>query len=115
QGNAISGRWRSGNLPRAFYFYHTARPASRTTAVHGPGAALSILDDRTAVTLVPSRRGPVMTPPSAPALPAADLATLQAMEGAADAHVDLLLPDANGVLRGKDRKSTRLNSSHVKI
>ncbi|WP_125076131.1 glutamine synthetase family protein [Pseudoxanthomonas sp. SGT-18] len=42
-----------------------------------------------------------MTPPSAPALPAADLATLQAKEGAADAHVDLLLPDANGVLRGK--------------
>ncbi len=42
-----------------------------------------------------------MTLPSSPLLPAGDLATLQALEGAGDAHVDLLLPDANGVLRGK--------------
>ena len=42
-----------------------------------------------------------MTAPSTSAIPAGDLATLQALEGAADAHVDLLLPDANGVLRGK--------------
>src|SRR5690606_1448121 len=61
----------------------------------------SILDDLAAVTLVPSRRGPAMTAPSTSAIPAGDLATLQALEGAADAHVDLLLPDANGVLRGK--------------
>src|SRR5690606_5532946 len=66
-----------------------------------PPPALSILDDLAAVTLVPSRRGPAMTAPSTSAIPAGDLATLQALEGAADAHVDLLLPDANGVLRGK--------------
>ncbi len=40
-------------------------------------------------------------PPAPSALPPGDLATLQALEGAADAQVDLLLPDANGVLRGK--------------
>ncbi len=40
-------------------------------------------------------------PPASSALPPGDLATLQALEGAADAQVDLLLPDANGVLRGK--------------
>ena len=43
-----------------------------------------------------------MNRPSAPsALPPEDLATVHALAGPEDAHVDLLLPDCNGVLRGK--------------
>ena len=43
-----------------------------------------------------------MNHPSAPsALPPEDLATVHALAGPEDAHVDLLLPDCNGVLRGK--------------
>ena len=43
-----------------------------------------------------------MNRPSAPsALPPEDLATLHALAGHEEAHVDLLLPDCNGVLRGK--------------
>ena len=43
-----------------------------------------------------------MNRPSAPsALPPEDLATVQALAAHEDAHVDLLLPDCNGVLRGK--------------
>ena len=39
--------------------------------------------------------------PAPSALPPEDLATLRALSGHEDAHVDLLLPDCNGVLRGK--------------
>src|SRR5690606_17472825 len=100
EGHASSVRWRSGNLPRAFYFYNTRPLPTRQTAPRR-ATALSILDDSTAVTLAWTRRGIAMTPPSTSALPAGDLATLQALGGAPDAHADLLLPDANGVLRGK--------------
>src|SRR5690606_36677841 len=100
QGHASSVRWRSGNLPRPFYFYNTT-PLPTRQAAPRRAMALSILDDNTAVTLVWTRRATAMTPPSTSALPAGDLATLQALGSAPDAHVDLLLPDANGVLRGK--------------
>jgi glutamine synthetase len=43
-----------------------------------------------------------MNRPTVPsALPPEDLATLRALPGHDEAHVDLLLPDCNGVLRGK--------------
>lgn len=55
-----------------------------------------------------------MNPPSAPsALPPGDLATLLAVGDTAAAHVDLLLPDANGVLRGKRVPATALEKVYA--
>lgn len=55
-----------------------------------------------------------MNPPSAPsALPPGDLATLHAVEGWEHAHVDLLMADANGVLRGKRVPATALEKVYA--
>ena len=55
-----------------------------------------------------------MNPPPAPsALPPGDLATLHAVQGWAQAQVDLLLADANGVLRGKRVPATALEKVYA--